>query len=228
VGGYNSSCASGAKFAQIFHFFRKNFPMAAEQSELILRRAVAGDSQARRDLLNRFRPLMRLVAARHARRVLSHRFDESDLVQITCLEAFKSFKQFAGGSMVEFQSWLEAILERQMLGQWRRHTAQKRDFRRESRDDELDTRLSFVWAGGRSPAEELISGEVALILADALERLDADYRVVLEMRFIDQRKIREIAEHLQVSTGVVAGRLRRGLEHLQQLLPVELRELLEG
>lgn len=205
--------------------------MVAEQSELVLRRALAGDSEARHDLLNKFRPLMRLVAARHTRRVLSHRFDESDLVQITCLEAIESFKQFAGSSLAEFQGWLEAILKRQLLCQWRRHTAQKRDFRREVGEDELDTSLSFVWAAersGRSPAEELISGEVAILIAEALQRLDADYRVALELRFIDQRKIREIAEHLQVSTGVVAGRLRRGLDHLQQLLPGELRDLLES
>ena len=204
--------------------------MPVEHSELVLRRALDGDSEARRDLLDRFRPLMRLVAARYARRVLSHRFDESDLVQITCLEAFKGFKQFAGGSLGEFQGWPEAILERQSLGQWRRHTAQKRDFRRENEGQALDAKLSFAWSAGRtgrSPAEELISGEVAIIIASALERLDADHRTVLELRFIEQRKIREMADLLQVSTGTVAGRLRRGLEHLQQLLPDELRELLE-
>jgi RNA polymerase sigma-70 factor (ECF subfamily) len=173
---------------------------------------------------------MRLVAARHARRVLRHRFDESDVVQITCLEAFRCFKQFAGSSLAEFQSWLEGILERQLMGQWRQHTAKKRDFRREATHDEADARLSFVWsarnATARSPADELICGEVAMMMAEALESLDADYRIVLEMRFIDQQKLREIAEKLEVSTGVVAGRLRRGLEQLQQLLPTELRELL--
>ena len=206
--------------------------MAAEHSDLVLQRALDGDSAARRDLLDKFRPLMRLVAARHTRRVLSHRFDESDVVQLTCLEAFRSFRQFAGNSLHEFQGWLEAILERQLLGQWRQHTAKKRDFRRDLGGTELDAGFSFIWSANksqpRSAADELIRGEVAMMVADALERLDTEHRVVLEMRFIDQRKLREIAELLGVSPGVVAGRLRRGLEQLQLLLPEELKELLRG
>lgn len=203
--------------------------MVSTTSELILQQAITGDSTARRALVGKYRPLVRLIAARHARRLMGRRYDESDLVQITCLEAYRGFAGFNGATLAEFQSWLESILERQLVRLWRKNTAQKRDIRREASWEMDRSGLSFVWGGGsdQDPAQDLISGEVAVILAAALDQLPPEYRQVLEMRFIDQLKIRSIAERLEVSTGVVAGRLRRGLEELQQLLPDQISALLE-
>ena len=196
----------------------------------VFREAMSGDSSARRELLGKYRPLLRLIAARHARRVVSHRFDESDVVQLTFAEALRTFPSFRGASREELAAWLQSILENNLVRLWRNNAAAKRDYRREfARGDRADD-LSFAWCAAPtdSPARNLLRGEIALLLAQALEHLPHEYRVAVEQRFIDGRRMREIAEQLETSVGVVAGRLRRGLELLRDRLPDELQEFLEG
>jgi RNA polymerase sigma-70 factor (ECF subfamily) len=194
----------------------------------VFREALQGDSSAIRSLLGGYRPLLRLVAARHARKVVSYRFDESDVVQVTLVEAFQGFEGFRGESKAELTAWLERILERSLVRIWRRHAATRRDYRREIATDPRASGLSFAWGVDHQddPAQNLIRGEVAVLLAQALEKLPEEYRVTLELRFIDGQRIRDVAEQLDASVGVIAGRLRRGLEMLRELLPSELQDLM--
>ncbi len=92
--------------------------------------------------------------------------------------------------------------------------------------------ISIVWnliaATDPGPASRVISGEKALILASALQQLPDDYRHAIELRFLDGRKLKEIADDMDSSVGRVAGLLRRGLDELHRLLPIQLKEELEG
>lgn len=204
--------------------------MILEPKSEILRLAVAGDRTALSELIGRYRPLVRLIAARHARRVLGQTHDESDVVQMTCLEALTGFDGFRGNTEGEFAAWLEGILERTLLRLWRHSTAQKRDFRRDRAELDSKVQLAFGWARSVQvdPVEQIIAGEMAILLASALEELPSEYRGAIELRFVDGLKLREAAEKLNVSVGTVAGRLRRGIEMLHRHLPSELGELLES
>lgn len=203
--------------------------MTAPPGSDVFQQAIAGDSGAWRDLLAGYRPLLRLVAARHARKMVSHRFDESDVVQMTCIEALRDYQGFLGESREDLEVWLEGILKDNVVRLWRNHAAATRDYRREVVNDEQASGLSFVWNTriGHDPARNLVRGEVALMLAQALDKLPDEYRTTLEMRFIDGRLMREIAEELDTTVAAVAGRLRRGLKTLHELFPAELRELME-
>ncbi len=194
----------------------------------VFREAIGGDSGAWRSLLGTYRPLLRLVAARHARRMVSHRYDESDVVQVTVAEALRSFRGFQGGTKEELAAWLETILENNLVRMWRTHAAARRDYRRETSREQSSSALSFVWNTSQreDPAQNLLRGEVALLLAQSLELLPDQYRVALEMRFVDGKRIRDVAAQLDTSVGTVAGRLRRGLQMLRELLPAEMQELM--
>ncbi|MGB4739721.1 MAG: hypothetical protein WBH50_16115, partial [Fuerstiella sp.] len=75
-----------------------------------IRRAVAGDRGAQEVLFINCRPLVRLVRLvirRQIREIFPSRFDESDIVQQTCLEAFGAFSSFKGRSCGEFLKWLQ-------------------------------------------------------------------------------------------------------------------------
>ncbi|WP_158262556.1 MULTISPECIES: RNA polymerase sigma factor [Pirellulaceae] len=204
--------------------------MVASPNSDVFHEAMTGDSGAWRALVGRYRPLLRLVAARHARRMVSNRYDESDVVQMTCVEALRGFHGFQGESREELEAWLENILEDNIVRMWRNHSASPRDFRREVDADEHTGGLSFVWntRAGQDPARHLVRGEVAIMLAQALEKLPDEYRATLEMRFIDGRLMKEVAAELDTTVAVVAGRLRRGLKTLRELFPAELQELMEG
>ncbi|WP_158264856.1 sigma-70 family RNA polymerase sigma factor [Blastopirellula marina] len=202
--------------------------MQASPDSEVVQRAIEGDSDAWHAVLEKYRPLLRLVAARHARRIVSHRFDESDVVQMTCVEVLRSYQGFRGETQAELEGWLESILHNNVVRLWRNHSAATRDYRREVVRDEANSGLSFLWKANtkQDPARNLVQGEVALLLAQALEQLPDEYRKTLELRFIDGKKIRDVALHLGTTVGVVAGRLRRGLECLRDLLPEELRDLI--
>jgi DNA-directed RNA polymerase specialized sigma24 family protein len=55
-----------------------------------------GDDAAKAELLGHYRDYLRLLAHLHVKPLLQAKFDESDVVQETCLQAAQSFDQFQG------------------------------------------------------------------------------------------------------------------------------------
>lgn len=166
------------------------------------------------------------------------RFDESDVVQLTCFEAYRSFEGFRGTTDGELLAWLQTILRRKLASLVEHHSLQKRDYRREAplRDGPPDSRLSsglsLVWnrpaAKGPGPVSQVITGERAVHLALALDQLPSKQRRAIQLRFLEAWKLREIAEEMRTTTGCVAGWLRQGLRDLEQLLSDDLRREIGG
>ena len=204
--------------------------MASASLSSVFSRAVGGDRASRDELIGCYRPLLRLVANQHMRRAFSARFDESDVVQLTCIDAIEGFQQFRGRSREEFESWVETILRRKIWELCQQHTAAKRDVRREFLIDAAPSGLSLAWNPNRSggPVSRILAGEAALLVAAGLEQLPDDYRTAIELRYVDGMKLREIAELMETSVGAVAGYLRRGVDTLNELLPASLRRSLES
>ena len=63
--------------------------------------------------------------------LLQKREDESDIVQHTLMDATRGLPEFRGETEAEFEAWIAKLLERNILQSVRRHTADKRDVRRE-------------------------------------------------------------------------------------------------
>lgn len=207
--------------------------MHSSLSKSTLVQAVAGDLAARENLLREYRPLIRLAANHRLSPAFRRRFDESDVVQLTCLDAAQSLGSFRGRSREELLGWLETILERNVWKLTHRHRAQKRDIGRDA-SGVLDSEpgLSILWKLhdplSRSPASKVIAGESAVRVAQALERLPAAQREAIELRFLDGLKLREVAEQMETSVGCIAGLLRRGLARLYEDLPEELNDASSG
>ena len=198
----------------------------------VILKAVQGDSEARDEILREYRPLIHLVIRQQTRRMFQSRFDESDVVQQALIEASEGLPAFRGNSRPEFHRWLLTIVQRNLWSFAQVHLAEKRDVRRECEGHEFDGSLSVVWqhrpSGTRSPESVVVAGESALQLAKALEKLPPDVRRVLELRFMNGQKLREIADEQNASVGQIAGLLRRGLWLLQEHLPPDLRSRLWG
>src|SRR5262249_18694074 len=78
--------------------------------DVLLRRARAGDGLALGELLERYRNYLKLLARLQGDRRLKGKFDASDLVQETFLEAHRDFDQFRGVTERELAAWLRQIL----------------------------------------------------------------------------------------------------------------------
>lgn len=184
--------------------------------------AKQGDRQALNRLIHRYRPYLRVLAGQSIRQQFHGRFDGSDAVQQTCMEACHGIEGFRGSEEREFHIWIKRILERNLANLMRDHTAQKRDVRREATPGP-ESHGSLCWiepaGGGSSPASRVIRGEAAFVLAQAITQLSTSQETAIQMRYIEGFKLAEIAEYMGISTSSAAANIYRGLENLRQHLP---------
>lgn len=194
----------------------------------LLQLAKQGDAAAAEQVLGRYRPYLRVVCSLRLPSLCLRREDASDIVQHTLVDAARGMGDLRGATEPEFEAWIAKLLERNILQSLRRHTADKRDVRRETIDWRLTDSAELIWhslaADQSAPEESIFRGEAALQLAAALERLPDDQRTAVEMRYLGQHSLKAIADSMSKSTGAVAGLIRRGIEHLRRELPADMGE----
>jgi RNA polymerase sigma-70 factor (ECF subfamily) len=191
--------------------------------EQLLRSARGGDAEALGRLLQRYRNYLLLVAQTQIGPGLRVRVDASDLVQEVMLEAHRDFSQFAGGSEPELTAWLRRMLACNLTDQVRRHRAQRRAWQRqeslEALLDRSDAALQDALGGLLStPSVQAARREQAVLLADALAALPADYRAVIVCRHLERLRFEDIAGRLGRSAGAVRMLWARALRKLSEIL----------
>lgn len=154
---------------------------------------------------------------------LQSRFDASDLVQQTLLEAHCHLDQFRGSTEGEMAAWLKKMLSFNVQDLLRAQRRQKRDVTREqSLDADMEktcTRLqAWLQAVQTSPSGKVSRDEQILQLGRAMEQLPDSQRLAVEFHHLMGLSLAETAERLERTTPAVAGLLRRGLSRLRELL----------
>src|SRR5262245_52888280 len=152
--------------------------------------------------LERYRPVLRLLAWQlHLDPRLRCRFDGSDLVQETFLQAVAARDQFRGTSEGELIRWLQEILHNKLRDMVRRERAQQRTPELEASLQAVadsSVRLDcFLSAGQSSPSERVEREEVLCRWAAAVEQLPAEQREVVLLRDLHQLPVKEIAGRLE-------------------------------
>ena len=191
--------------------------------ELLLVKARSGDQAAVGRLLELYRNYLRIVARSLIRAPLQVQLDASDLVQETFLKAHREFAQFAGSGERELVGWLRQILVRTLANQAKHHKAQARDQRRQESLDVLLDRSSLAIQAQladsiASPSALAVRREQAVLLADALARLPADYREVFILRNLEQVPVDEIAARMGRSPNAVRKLWGRAMVALKQAM----------
>lgn len=202
--------ASKSKIAQLVELARRN------------------DGAARDELLTKYRSYLRLLAWQRLPKFFNRRSDGSDVVQQTLVDAVRGLGEFRGQTEAEFTAWMLTLLDRNLLQVARRNMADKRDVRREVFEQHSDSSAQLMWhslaAGGDSPHSVALTAEVSLHLAQALEQLPGEQRLAVELRYLGQQSLQEIADQMERSVSSVAGLIRRGVVALEPHLPPELGE----
>jgi RNA polymerase sigma-70 factor (ECF subfamily) len=185
----------------------------------LLARAQDGDEKALGVLLQEFRPLLVILAARQLEPGMSARLSGSDIAQQTILEAIRDFRDFRGQSADEFTGWLKQILRHNLDEVTQRHIVpQKRTVRREEpRPSETLQQCHFEQIASRcsSPSGRAMQGEQAIELAKYMAELPEDQFEAIRLRHIEGWSLRQMAEQLGRSDAAVAGLIKRGLESLR-------------
>lgn len=143
--------------------------------------------------------------------------DAEDLVQETYLKAFNAFHSFKPGT--NLKAWLYRIMTNTYINVYRKRQRQPiQSPTEEISDYQLYTTSSHDSTG-------LESAEVAALknmpdgkIADAMNQLSEDYRMVVYYADVEDLAYKDIAEIMGTPIGTVMSRLHRGRKQLRQLL----------
>jgi RNA polymerase sigma-70 factor (ECF subfamily) len=192
------------------------------ECEGLIARARTGDDEALGRLLERYRPYLTLLARVQVGRRLQGKADAADLVQEAFLEASRSFGQFRGLGEPELAAWLRRILAGCLSHLLRRFLGTRaRDVRLEGDlEADLDQSSQAVGQGlvaaGSTPSQQASRRELAVLLADALERLPPDYREVIVLRHHEGLTFPEVADRMGRSVDSVEKLWVRALPRLRR------------
>ncbi len=174
------------------------------------------------DVLGNYRDWLRLLARMQVGDRYRAKFDPSDVVQQTMLEAVRAWPQFRGQSDGELAAWLRQILARVLAHEFRRFGGVKaRDLGREVSLDrvlaESSQRLGDVLADpATSVGARLERQERERRLAEVLERLPDDYREVILLRNLEGLSHEEVARRMDRGVGAVRMLWVRALARLRR------------
>lgn len=182
--------------------------MGVDAAVLQLRR---GDPDALVTLMARYQNRV----YRYLLRLVRQPADADDLFQQTWLRVAEKIRSF--DTSRNFDAWLFTLARNLAFDHLRRARPSSLDepINDDSPDDTMVSRLA---SGDPGPFDQLLAGERARLLAEALENLPLNYREVLSLRFEEEMKLEEIATVLAAPLSTVKSRLRRSLEQLRELL----------
>jgi RNA polymerase sigma-70 factor, ECF subfamily len=182
-----------------------------EDEPKLVAAAQAGEIEAFETLVERYeRKIFRLTM-----NITQNREDAEDAMQEAFLKAYEHLGEFHGNS--RFYTWLVRIAVNQALMKLR-----KRRPNQVSLDAEVDTGEDTIprdvedW--GPSPEERYGQSELSDILSQAVAELDPPFRVVFQLRDIEELSTEETAEALGLSVPAVKSRLLRARLKLRQKL----------
>ncbi|MGD0426223.1 MAG: sigma-70 family RNA polymerase sigma factor [Candidatus Acidiferrales bacterium] len=173
--------------------------------------AKAGDINAFETLVGRYeRKIFRL-----AQNITQNKEDAEDVMQEAFLKSYQHLGEFQGNS--RFYTWLVRIAVNQALMKLR-----KRRPNQVSLDEEVDTGEDTMprevedW--GPSPEERYKQAELGTILTNTIAELEPPFRIVFQLRDIEELSTEETAEALGLSIPAVKSRLLRARLKLRQKL----------
>jgi RNA polymerase sigma-70 factor (ECF subfamily) len=171
-----------------------------------------------------YRNYLELLARMHIGRRLQGKVDAADLVQETFLAAHRDFAQFRGTTEGEVVAWLRRILTANLVDLVRRYCgAQRRDVRLERQlGDEVDQSsrdiARVLVAKDSSPSQRAARRKQAVLLADALTALPADYGEVIVLHHLQGLDFPDVARRMGRSLDSVKKLWIRALARLRDAL----------
>lgn len=173
--------------------------------------AKGGDVSAFETLVNRYeRKIFRL-----SQNITQNREDAEDVMQEAFLKAYEHLPEFQGNS--RFYTWLVRIAVNQALMKLRRRRPNQVSLDEDIQtEDDLLPREVEDW--GPTPEERYEQSELQGILSTVVGELEPGFRVVFQLRDVEELSTEETAEVLGLSVPAVKSRLLRARLKLRQKL----------
>lgn len=187
----------------------------AEDSEIIAL-ALSGDNRGYQRLMDKYHDAIFNFIFRMVR----EREQVEDLTQEAFIKAFASLRSF--NEEYAFSTWLYKIATNNSIDYIRKKKLQMFSIDKpiESKDSDFSFELpddSF------EPDKEMITGQRAAMLNDAIDQLPEKYRMVIRLRHVEERSYEEIAKQLKLPIGTVKAHIFRARELLYKQLKGKIR-----
>jgi RNA polymerase sigma-70 factor (ECF subfamily) len=152
-----------------------------------------------------------------ALRLTKNERDAEDLVQDTCMRAFRFFDKFERGT--NMKAWLFKILTNTFINRYRRKVKERSVVEGNDREDVHDRFVSRDATDfAANPEQFLFDRLLSDDVLRAIDLLPIDFRLVVILADLQEFSYKEIAEILEVPVGTVMSRLFRGRKLLQKSL----------
>jgi RNA polymerase sigma-70 factor (subfamily 1) len=176
------------------------------------------------EVLGGYKEYLETLASLQISPRLRSKFGASDIIQKTLTEALGEADRLRTLDEQACRARLRRMLLNNLRDEIDRWRSQGRDVDRETpllAEAEQSSCRVGEWLAGeeQSPLEQAVQQEQRLRLLDALARLPPVQRDAIVLQRMHGWKLHEVAEHLGISVGAVAGHQARGLQTLRTLLP---------
>ena len=152
-----------------------------------------------------------------ALRLTKNERDAEDLVQDTCMRAYRFFDKFERGTNIK--AWLFKILTNTFINRYRRKVKERNvteGSEREAVHEAFISRDASDYAA--NPEQYMFDRLLSDDVLKAIDGLPIDFRLVVILADLQEFSYKEIAEILDVPVGTVMSRLFRGRKALQKSL----------
>lgn len=175
--------------------------MSGEEAGLI-RRCLAGDEKAYRELVERYQAQVYSVALRMVRRSE----DAEDLTQETFVRMFRALSRY--DPTRPFGAWLFTIASRLCIDHIRRRKVSPISLTQRERESDEEYEIE-VEDPGLKPDEVAAHAEEGRRAEALIDSLPPHYRIVVILRHVQDLSYEEIAEALHLPLGTVKARIHR-------------------
>jgi len=177
------------------------------------------------DLLMKYQPRLRRMAAARLDSRLASRVDPSDVVQEAFIKAVQEMPGYVRDPAIPLYPWLRQLTTNRLAAAYQQHLhTQRRSVAREVRikfglsSASISLLADRLVSHERTPSGEIRQKEVEQQVRKALDKLSLIDREVLILRFIEQLTTQEIATVLGIAAEAVGMRRLRALRRLSEEL----------
>ena len=185
--------------------------VAREDEHLLVAAAKKGETAAFEELVSRYEDkIFRLT-----KNITGNHEDAEDAMQDAFLNAYSHLQDFHGDS--RFYTWLVRIAANESLMRLRRRRPNHFSLD-EPVEGERDLMPRELEDWDPSPEQRYAQAELQGILAEIIETLDPEFRIVLILRDLEELSTQETADTLGMSVSAVKSRLLRARLRLREKL----------
>ncbi|MCH5375484.1 MAG: sigma-70 family RNA polymerase sigma factor [Planctomycetes bacterium] len=195
-----------------------------DSQETLLAKAISGHHDAIREILWLHYDRLLARVAPQIPDSLHRSIDPEDVLQDTFVYVWQHIREFNPQGPESFYAWLETTARRKLLDRIRSHRRAKRGGGQNHVEthphdgSSLASLLDLVAVDPSTPSGSAARHEAERALRMALAALPPHYQEVIDLRYLQQRPVAEVAARMGRSKGSVLMLCRRALEKLRRAM----------